>query len=274
MPYKLIAADLDGTLRVDHKPFTPRLLRAIRDAQQFGTRVVIATGRMLRTVAPFAETLGVKDAIICNHGAIIYDNWPPTILLEHRMPSDLACEVIERASDDLTLLVCVDDEFYSPRASEAVDHYVGPHKDHLHIVADLSESLVSRFRQAPQKIVFVNEEAATDALYVELKLRFGQVLQVVRSYPTFVELTHRDASKGKAVAWMANRWGIRQDQVIAVGDEGNDISMIEWAGLGVAMGNAVENVKAIADHIAPSVEEDDVAEIIERFILNENARKT
>jgi len=264
MAYKLIAADLDGTLRTEQQPFTPRVRDAVRRAQERGVRVVMATGRMYRTCVPFARDLGLNSAIICDHGATIRDVESGKILFQKTVPLDLAREVIGRASDDLTVLVCWEEEFYTPRLTADATNFVGSYRDHLHVMPDLAQSL----RGEPQKILFVNDEAVTDSLFVELKIRFGKVLQVVQSFPKYVELTHRQVSKGNAVAWLANRWGIARDEVIAMGDQGNDCSMIEWAGLGVAMGNAIDSVKAIADYIAPRAEEDGVAVVIEEFVLD------
>lgn len=264
MPYKLIAADLDGTLRTDRHPFSPRLRDAVRRAQARDVRVVIATGRMYRTAAPFARELGLTSAMICDHGATIRDASSGEMLVQKTVPLDLAREVIECASDDLAVLVCVQEEFFTPRLSAAAQNFVGSYREYLHVVPDLAQSLHGE----PQKILFVNDESVTDSLFVELKIRFGTELQVVQSDPTYVELTHRDVSKGNAVAWLAQRWNIAREQVIALGDHDNDRSMIEWAGLGVAMGNAIERVKASADFIAPSVDEDGAAFVIEKFVLN------
>jgi Cof subfamily protein (haloacid dehalogenase superfamily) len=133
----------------------------------------------------------------------------------------------------------------------------------VHRVQSLAEFLT----RGPQKLVFVNDISVTERLFVELVARFGNRLQVVRSFDRYVEITNREASKGKAVEWLAQRWGIARDEVIALGDQDNDRSMIEWAGLGVAMGNAVEGVKAMADYIAPTASDDGVAEVIEKFVL-------
>jgi Cof subfamily protein (haloacid dehalogenase superfamily) len=263
MAYKLVAADLDGTLRAEGQPFTPRLRLAVRRAQERGVRVVIATGRMYRTSAPFARDLGVDSAIVCDHGATIRNVQSGEILCQKRVPLDLAREVIACASDDLTVLVCLEEEFYTPHLSADGENFVGMYREHLHVVPDLAQAL----RGEPQKILFVNEEAVIASLFVELKIRFGKMLQVVQSYPQYAELTHREASKGNAVAWLAQRWGIARDEVIALGDQDNDRSMIEWAGLGVAMGNAIDSLKAVADYLAPRAAEDGAAAVIERFVL-------
>jgi Cof subfamily protein (haloacid dehalogenase superfamily) len=264
--YRLIAADLDGTLRPEGESFTPRVRQAIRQAQERGVRVVMATGRMYRTAQPFALDLGLQGPIICDHGASIRDPSTGETLMQLRMPVDLARQVIEQAAPDLTLIACIDEEFYISRLTDHATAFVGRYADdHLHQVGDLDQIL----GRGPQKLVFVNEPEVSSRLLVDLTARFGGVLQVVQSFPRYVELTHREVSKGRAVEWLARGWDIPREQVIAIGDQGNDCSMIEWAGLGVAMGNAIDAVKAVANHVAPSAKEDGVADVIDRFVLSE-----
>jgi hydroxymethylpyrimidine pyrophosphatase-like HAD family hydrolase len=97
--------------------------------------------------------------------------------------------------------------------------------------------------------------------------RFNGRLSVVRSHELFVEVTSPSVSKGAALAFVAERFGVSREEVIAVGDSGNDVSMVEWAGLGVAMANATPDVHAVADWVAPPVGDDGVVEIIERFLF-------
>ncbi|MBI3913183.1 MAG: HAD-IIB family hydrolase, partial [Chloroflexi bacterium] len=95
----------------------------------------------------------------------------------------------------------------------------------------------------------------------------GTRLQVVRSFERYVELTHGDSSKGNAVKWLSAQWNIPREEIIAIGDQDNDRSMLEYAGLGVAMGNAIERLKSVAQFVAPSAAEDGAAVVIEKFIL-------
>jgi hypothetical protein len=264
MPYRLIAADLDGTLRAEEQPFTPRVRAAVCKAQECGARVVMATGRVSRTALPYARDLGLTSPVICNHGASIQDGQTGALLFQKTVPLALARQVIAWTAEDITALVCVEEEFYVVRASEDATAFAGRYHDHIHVVPDLAQSLLLE----PQKIVFVNDERVSTHLLGELKEQFGRQLHIVQSFSRYIEITHRDVSKASAVAWLASRWGIPREEVIAIGDQGNDISMIEWAGLGVAMGNGVVSVKAIADYVAPSADEDGVAHVIERFVLN------
>ena len=264
MTYRMIAADLDGTLHVEQQPFTQRVREAVSKAQERGVRVVMATGRVSRTALPFARDLGLTSPLICNHGASIHAEASGALLLQRSVPLALARQVIAWTPENVTALVCADEEFYVVRASEDALDYGGLSHDHFHIVPDLAQSLSVE----PQKIVFVNDEEVSTRILGELRQQFGEQLHIVQSFSRYIEVTHHDVSKATAVAWLAKRWGIPREEVIAIGDQGNDISMIEWAGLGVAMGNGIEGVKAIADYVAPSAAEDGVAHVIEKFVLN------
>lgn len=261
--YRLVAADLDGTLRPEREPITPRVLHAIQCAQDKGVRVVMATGRMFMTAAPFARQLGLRSPIVCDQGATIHDLDSGEILFQENLPLTLARQILSWASADLTVVVCTDGTFLAPRRTEYLERFVGDHVAHLRIIPTLAQSL----ERAPEKIVFVNDIPTTSRLLVELSEAFGSQAQVVQSYIHYVEITHPSVSKGKAIEWLANRWGISREQVLAMGDQDNDRSMIEWAGLGIAMGNAIASLKAVADHVAPSAADDGAADVIERFVL-------
>ncbi len=118
------------------------------------------------------------------------------------------------------------------------------------------------------KGLFIGEPDDNDRLIRDLTARFAGRLSIVRSHPLFVEALSPNVSKATAVAFLAARYRVRRDEVIAVGDSGNDVSMVQWAGLGIAMANATPDVLAVADWVAPSVQEDGVATVIEKFVLD------
>ena len=121
--------------------------------------------------------------------------------------------------------------------------------------------------QAPIKALMIVEPGEGAPLAAELHAIFQGRLTVLRSHELFTEVTSPNASKGNALAFLAERYGIPQAATIAVGDSDNDISMIRWAGLGVAIGNAAPEVIAAADCVAPSVFDDGLAAVIEEFVL-------
>ncbi len=263
MIYRMIVADLDGTLKAESNPTcTARVQQMVEQVQARGIHLVVATGRMFQTAERYVRELGIVDPVVCDHGAAIWDVGTRKMLYDKRVPMDLLREVVGFADSQLTMTACADGELYTNHVE--VDLPIDPYnRVHLHLLSDLNSLPV-----APQKILFLNDEATTDRVFQKLKARFSDSLQVVRSSIRRVELTHRETSKGAAAAWLAARWNIPRDQVIAIGDQDNDRSMIEWAGLGIAMGNAIPSLKAIAGFVAPSAEEDGAAVAIERFVLS------
>lgn len=264
--YRLIVADLDGTLKSESNPsFTPRVLDAVRRAQERGVHVVMATGRMFRTAERFISELGLQEFAVCDHGATIYDLQSKKVVFEKRVPMDYVARVAEFAGERHTLTACADGEMYTNRilGDEPKRHGDIAINDHLHLISDFRA-----LESEPQKLLFLQDEQTTPRVFAEMKTRFGSELLVMCASTRRVELIHREASKGVAAAWLAARWGILREQVIGIGDQDNDRSLIAWAGLGVAMGNAIADVKAIAKYIAPSADDDGAAHVIEKFVLN------
>jgi len=265
-PIRLIASDLDGTLRIEKNPtFTPRVREAVRRAQACGVRMVIATGRMFLTASPLACDLGLKHALVTDHGASIWDLPTRAMLYQKCIPRDMARAVIALTPPDGTVIVCINERFYIPRMTESAARFVDRYRDFVIHAPDLAATLDGE----PQKIVFIQTVEQSRELRAGLARELEGQLQVVQSHDYFVEVTHRETSKGNAVAWLAERWGIARDEVLALGDHDNDRSMIEWAGMGVAMDNADARLKAVADFIAPNVHDDGAAYVIEKFVLGE-----
>jgi Cof subfamily protein (haloacid dehalogenase superfamily) len=262
--YKLLACDLDGTLMDETFTFTPRVKTAVALAMARGVAVVIATGRAYPSTLPFAQELGISLPLICTQGGLIQD--PDTGEVLHRtiMPLALAHEIVALSKQrGWHLTLYENDQVYLadlryPRSF--YDHMFGLP---LHLVSDLTAALT----RPPAKFIVVAEPEEADAIVPELRERFAGRLRIVRSHRNFVEGNPLDASKGQALARLAAHLGIPQSQTAAIGDNDNDTDMVAWAGLGMAMGNAHPNLKAIADVILPSVEKDGAAVAIEKYIL-------
>jgi hypothetical protein len=125
--------------------------------------------------------------------------------------------------------------------------------------------------QEPDKFVFIAEQEDADDIQAMLSAHFEGQLVVVRSHHLFVEGNPPGVNKGAALAWLAEYLNVSQTQVMAIGDQGNDVTMIEWAGLGVAMGGADRAVQAVADWVAPPLSEDGAAVAVERFLIDPNS---
>lgn len=263
---QLVALDLDGTLLDDDLRLSPRVQAAIEAALAQGVGVTLATGRALGAARPFAARLGITLPLICYQGAVVGDPVSGETLRADTLPPALAREAVERAeAEDLDLSLYLGETIHFrtlrwPR--EFYDRWFGLplfHTPDLRTVLD---------QTTPMKFIITAEPPEADSIEARWRPRFNGRLNIVRSHALFVEGNPPGVSKGTALAWLAARLGVPQAATLAVGDNGNDLEMVQWAGVGVAMGNGAASVKAHADWIAPSVDEDGVAAVFERFVLS------
>jgi Cof subfamily protein (haloacid dehalogenase superfamily) len=265
LPYRLIALDLDGTLlRTDHT-ISPRSRRALARAMAAGIHVTLASGRSYASMRPWVEELGITAPVISYQGATVTDPRSGERAFQRLLPTDLLDDVIAFAREhDLSLTLYAGDVIYleDKRHSDAFyERWFGlPWR----IVPDLATALP----EPPVKFILIGEGAALDAVQPALAERMGARMEVLRSHEFFLEGLALGTTKGSALAWVAERLGVPQSATVACGDAGNDRAMVAWAGLGVAMANGSDDVKEVADVIAPHVDEDGVAQIIERYCLN------
>lgn len=265
-PIRLLEVDLDGTT-VDHEGrISPRVLEALRAAMVRGVWVSVATGRNLPSARPFAERIGINAPLLCLQGGMVYDLQRERVLRHVTLPHALSCELVEvmRAYPEWKPVVYQDNRIYINDAAffAGIQTLIG-------FQPILAEDLcaVLQARDTDKVLFRVPPEDAPRALET-LRAHVGERALVMQSHAIFVEVTPLGADKGTALQWLANYLGVPRAQVMAIGDQDNDATMIAWAGLGVAMGNAPEPVKALAAWVAPSIDEDGAAVAIERFVLN------
>jgi len=265
MPYRLIALDLDGTLLNEELSVSPRVRGALERAAGSGARITLASGRGYPSMRRWVEDLGIVTPVICYQGAVVTDTITHRGVYQRTIRRDIVGDVVAFArARDLSLTLYVADEIYVERKRHPDAFYEKWFGLPFHVVEDLDSALPGE----PVKFLIVGDEGELDALQPDATAAFGDRLQIVRSHRYFLEGLHGDASKGQALAWLASALGIARRDTMAIGDSGNDCAMIAWAGLGVAMGNASDEAKAVADWIAPGIDEDGVAEAIERFCLD------
>lgn len=263
MPYRFLALDLDDTLLNDKGHISPRNSAAIRAAQARGVVVTLATGRMYRSARVFAEELGVVVPLITYNGALVKDN-AGRVYLDRPLPLTAARIALNVArKHDVHVNLFLDDELYVDRDDEWTERYRRSSGVNPHFVSDLEDVLT----RAPNKVLFIAEPERLQSLRPELTARLGSEARVTSSKPTFLEIIHPEVSKRSGIEYLLAFFGIRPEEAVAVGDNYNDLEMIDLAGLGVAMGNAPPEVKAKADYITASNTEDGVAQVIEKFIL-------
>jgi Cof subfamily protein (haloacid dehalogenase superfamily) len=238
---------------------------AVKAASAAGVTVVLATGRMFKSALRYAEPLGLKGPIINYQGAVVreiasgevWHRCELTVLMQQRV-------LALAEPKDWHVNAYVDERVYTARARPEADLYARVAMVPYEAVGPLSKWV----RQDSTKMVLVDlDPADVPARIVELAAWMGDVARVTRSLDWFVEVVNPQVSKARALALVADRLGIAQAEVCAIGDNLNDEDMVSWAGFGVAMGNAPEALKAVAKHLTGRIGEAGVAQVIERFVI-------
>ncbi len=270
MKYRLIAVDLDDSLLDHHQRISERNKQALRAAQEMGTHVTVATGRIPDSAMPFIRELNVTVPIIAYQGAYIKDTMTGETLVKNPIPMEYAYRIMEKCKEDnLYTQVYVENNYFFEQEC--------PYSQLYQRISGLKGKAVGDLRaflkEEPTKILIMDEPERISAYYQQFQERFGGQLQVTVSKPIFLEMTHINATKGNALKRLGSILGIPREEIIAIGDSYNDLSMIEYAGLGVAMGNAPDPVKASAQYVTSANDEDGVAEAVERFVLERGSLK-
>jgi Cof subfamily protein (haloacid dehalogenase superfamily) len=225
--------------------------------------VIVVTGRMYRSVRPYLEQAGLDDPVVCYQGAVVADPATGRFLRHVPIPRPVALEAMEAVIAAGFHLNCyVDDELYVAEETPEARAYADFQGLEIHVVGDLRDWLAAD----PTKLVAVGEPKALDALEAKLKPIFAGRLFISKSLPYFLEFAHPDVSKGSGLAFVAEHLGFTAAETVACGDGENDRELLDWAGFGVAVANAHDDILARADLVVPSVEEEGVAALLEAYL--------
>ncbi len=261
---RLIACDLDGTLMGEGQRITPAVRAAVAEAQAAGVQVTVATGRMFAATVPFARELGITAPLICYQGGWIQAPDDPQPRFRRTLPRPIAGRVLEASARlGWHTVLYADGRIFLRELQESPAFYDALLGEDWAIVEGWETVLR---RHQVDKVLFVAEAEAIPAMEAQLRRWVGEAATVVRSHARFVEVVPAGVDKGRGLAWLAASLNIPREAVMAIGDRENDLPMLRWAGLGVAMGNAPAQVKAAADWIAPPVEADGAAVAIRRVL--------
>lgn len=267
--FRLAVIDVDGTLIERGKAVSPTVCDAIARAQQQGVRVTLASGRMFPLLEPLVEKLSLRSPVICYGGALIVDPVSRQAIYQRGVPLDLAREVILAArSRDLAARVYLGDRVFVDRMDPAAFNY----ESLLRVQATAVGDLLDFLREDPTHLAIDAPPERTRSLVEEMRQAFHPRLHVTTGHPLLTEFSHPSVHKGSALRWLARQLNVPRHEVLAIGDDWNDLEMLRYAGLGVAVGNAHPDVLAIAGEVVPSVADDGVAFALERFVLTNPSR--
>ncbi len=266
MSIKLIATDMDDTLFNRSLEISERNKQAIADAIGRGVMVTISTGRMFRSAAMIAEQLKLDLPLITYQGALVKKASSGEVLLSLTIDMETAQEMIAFAEDhNCSVQAYVDDVFRVNYIDKRVVYYTHTSKVPVMAVKDLRRNLGG----CPHKILISGDPQRMDELWPVAEQQFAGRAYITKSKPYFLELLNPAANKGAALRYVAHQLGVSQAETMAIGDNFNDIKLFEGAGLKVAMGNAVEPLKAIADYVTDDCDSSGVGQAIEKFVLQE-----
>ena len=265
--YKLVVSDFDDTLLRNDLTVSAATVTAIKKLENSGGYFAICTGRMFQSIRREALKLGLKGYIMSYQGALISDIETGKTILDTPMKCEdvlKICKVFE--SIGAYYQTYIDDTLYVPEINEKTNYYTSLcNVEAIDVGAPLSNFIASTRKPAIKLLAMTDPEFAKKFI-VEYNKKEPDFLFNI-SKPGFIEVISRKASKGIAVKSLCNILGINISESIAIGDSLNDLPMIEVAGLGVAVANAVEEVKSKADVVTASNDDDGVRRIIEEYCL-------
>jgi Cof subfamily protein (haloacid dehalogenase superfamily) len=267
MRFDLIALDLDGTLLDSQERVSPRNRRAIESSLEAGIRIVLVTGRGVDMPIRISAELGLNLPVICCHGALTKDFGANRTLGHIPVPLQYAKPMVEFAErEGLSIAIYAEESFYRLAGSKLhMDDMRGPAWREVSSFGDVLHT-------APTFIRFLGQEsvAAMEREFRDFPLHFKY-----ETWLDFVEcaVTSREATKQHALARLCADFQIPAERVLAIGDSRNDVPMLRWAGAGVAMANALPEVREAVRYVTAANDRDGVALAIERFALKSDPQK-
>lgn len=268
---QLLVLDIDGTIAGIDNTIRAPVKQAVHAAQAQGVHVAIATGRMYRSALRFHQDIGSTLPLMAYQGALVKDPHTQTIHRHWTVSKSLAVQLLDYFEQPewrslLSVHFYIDDQLYVRSLTPETVAYAERSNIEPIAVGDLRTVL----DQEPTKVLALSDDITViEQMLGSLRRRYTPAeLYLTTSVATFFEATNPLVNKGTAVRYLAEDClGLRPEQVMTIGDNFNDVEMIEYAGIGVAMGDAPEPVKAVANWVAPSVEMDGAAAAIEEFLL-------
>ncbi|MBU3217044.1 Cof-type HAD-IIB family hydrolase [Clostridium estertheticum] len=278
MKYKLMCIDMDGTLLNSKRVVSDINKNAIKKAHDLGVQIVIATGRVYSNAAFYSNLIGVKSPVIASNGAIIKEKLTDKIIYKNELGIENLAKIIEVChKHKLKLNLNTHNSIISAsRLIYVITKYIflksmmNSENGKLNIRYVSKHNLLKTIKENSKDIIKC-EILDTSPRRLEIaKEDFKKIvdLEIVSSSKNNIEITSKSVSKGQAVKELAKYYNLEVEEIITIGDSQNDLSMIEYAGLGIAMGNGTELVKSKADYITDTNDNDGVAKAINKFILN------
>ena len=276
MNYKMVCIDMDGTLLNSQKKLSEINKVALKKAYDKGVHIIICTGRNTNSARYFSHLIGIKSAAIANNGAMVLDEDGEVLLFKETLNKEQCIKLLEVGKKfkatpnfhglgkiylDSKLRKILNDLFFNRKVPENFKIKNVYYKSGSKLWDELFNSETESFG----KCIFTERQSKLELIEKEI---INSDFEITYSGKYCLEINNKGVNKGRAVKLLAEHYNIKREEIICIGDNGNDISMIEYAGLGVAMANGTEAVKSIADYVTESNDNNGVAKVVEKFILN------
>ncbi|MFZ3559200.1 HAD family hydrolase [Streptomyces sp. BH055] len=263
--YALIATDLDGTLLRGDDTVSDRTRDALAAAVAAGARHIVVTGRPAPRVKPILDELGGSGLAVCAQGAQLYDGVRDRLLWSLTLDRDLAEQAIGKIEAEIGQVYAAVDQDGVEGLTLIEPGYLMPHPT---LPAVRVRERAALWERPISKVLLRHPSLSDDELAAVARAAVGPLATVTMSGPGTVELQPRGVTKATGLSLAAERLGAGAADTIAFGDMPNDVPMFGWAGRGVAVANAHPELKAVADEVTSSNEEDGVAEVVERLLTH------
>lgn len=261
--FKMVAFDMDGTLLNDEHELSNRAIASLKKVANAGLIVLLATGRMTSAVTKHLKILGTPGLVVSHNGALVKDVITGKIYHHETVSVNLVAKILELLAGKATVVhFNFDDRIYLTVANPHSDHY----SQELQVPLTYIDSL-KQLEGNPTTVLLIDSFEVLQQILIavaeQFQGQFDYVLAPWRGDVWRLQFLAANTSKGKAVLQVAKFLGVKPEEIISFGDNYNDMEMIQSTGLGIAMGNAVPELKQAADFVTLSNQEDGVAYVLE-----------
>lgn len=268
MDYKAIVLDLDGTLTNSKKEISPANLAALMKAQQKGIKIILASGRPTFGIVPLARQLQMEqyDSYILSYNGGKVIHYPSgKVIYQSVLSLDLIPQLYAAAKEQDVTIISYEQQYI---LTENPDNpYIAIESRLNKMEVKKVDNFIDAIQMPVPKCLIVGEPGRLESLEQQMQQQFGEQMNIFRSEPFFLELMPPNIDKAYSLNKLLEHLGCTAQEMIAFGDGFNDLSMIRFAGMGVAMANAQPIVKEAADYITLSNDEDGVADALEKLIF-------
>jgi len=258
---KMVATDIDGTILPYNGEFRPAVLECIKELDKKGIKVVLVTGRMHSSTVPIAKQLGLNTPIISYQGGLIKEMNGKTLYKSNLLPQTAKKIIAWARQNGVHLNLYLDDKLFVEKDNEIIQYYIkGKFVDYKVCSFDHLE-----MKNINKLLAIDIHDADRVSGWVEVLKEKYPELYIVKSTPYYCEIGPSDAKKSLSVEFLRKYWGLKKEEVLTIGDQNNDIDLVECGGIGVAMGNGTEELKLCADYITDTCDNDGFVKAIEKF---------